>query len=211
MQQQSQPLACSFDSHFQGGNTDTGNYRHLVIPQVFHVLQQESFPLIRVEALQGSIQLFSPGRALGRVLFGSAEEGDFVVDESALPATPPSSGSPAAIGQDAEEPWSEPLWFITLGQRSKGSDEGILQRLFRILTATEHSYGITTVLNPVSRHDHGVGPGVSSEDTSHDCGITVVLKRETPRLCHASTSVRGVLRERGRGRFAQMLVRHNVS
>jgi hypothetical protein len=175
LEQHPQPLARSFHSHFEGGNTDTGYRRHLVIPQLFHVLQQECFPLVSLESLQGSVQFFSPCRALGRVIFGGAEESDFVVDKRALPATPPSSGSPAAIGQDAKEPRSESLGFITLGQRSKGSDEGILQRLFRVLPATEHSHGITTVLNPVTRHDHGIGPGVSSEDTSHDCGITVVL------------------------------------
>ena len=187
MQQHSQPLTRSFDPHFEGGDTDTGDCRHFIIPQVFHVLQEESLPLIRVEALQGSIQLFSPGRALGRVLFGGTEEGDFVVDECSLPATPPRSGSPAAISQDAKEPRSKALGLITLGQRSIGSDEGILQRLFRVFPTTEHPYGIPAVLSPIPRHDHSICPAVSSKDTSHDCGITVVLNRETPRLSHPST------------------------
>src|SRR5688572_10037353 len=187
LEQHSQPLARSFDPHLQGGNTDTGDHRHVVIPQLFHVLQQKRFALIRIEALQGSVQLFSPCRTLGRMLFRSAEEGQFVVDERPLPATPPSSGSPAAIGQDTEEPGGEPLWFIALGQRSIGTDEGILHRLLRILPAPEHPYRITSVLSPVSRHDHSVRPAVASQDASHDCGITVVLNRETPRLCHAST------------------------
>lgn len=177
MQQHAQPLTRSFDPHLQGGNSDTGDRRHLIVPQVLDVLQQECLPLIRIQALQGTFQFFSPCRAFGRVLLGGAKEGDVVVDERSLPATPPRSGSPAAISQDAKEPWSETLRVITLGQRSIGSDEGVLQGLFRILPTTEHSYGISPVLSPISRHDHGVGPGVSSQDTSHDRGITVVLDR----------------------------------
>ena len=187
MEQHSQPLARSFDSHFESGDTDTGDCRHFIIPHVFNVLQEESLPLIRVESLQGAIQLFSPCRALGRVLFGGTKEGDFVVDEGSLPATPPRSGSPAAISQDAEEPRSKTLGFITLGQRSIGSDKGILQRLFRVFSTTEHPYGIPAVLSPIPRHDHSICPAVASQDTSHNCGITVVLNRETPRLSHPST------------------------
>src|SRR5688572_29720774 len=187
IEQLTKPLASSFYPHFQRGDTDSGDRRHVIVPQLLDVLEEERLSLIRVEALQGSIQLFSPCRALGRVLFGGAEEGDFVVDERSLPATPPRSGSPAAISQDAEEPGREALRFITLGQRSISSDEGILQRLFRIFSTTEHSYCITTVLSPVPRHDHGVCPAVSSKDTSHDCGITVVLNRKTPGLSHPST------------------------
>jgi hypothetical protein len=127
--------------------------------------------------LQGTVQLFAPGRAFSRVLLGGTKEGDFVVDERALPATPPRSGSPAAIGQDPKEPRSESLRFIALGQRSVGANKGVLQCLLRILTTTEHPHGITTVLSPVTRHDHGVCLGVSSQDASHDCGITVVLDR----------------------------------
>ena len=175
MEQHSQPLARSFDSHFESGDTDTGDRRHFIIPQIFNVLQEEGLPLIRVESLQGAIQLFTPCRALSRVLLGGTEEGDFVVDECALPATPPRSGSPAAISQDAEEPRSKTLGFITLGQRSIGPDEGILQRFFRVFSTTEHPYGIPAVLSPIPRHDHSICPAVASQDTSHDCGITVVL------------------------------------
>src|SRR5512139_1752572 len=121
MQQHAKPLARSFDSHLQGGHTDTGERRHLIVPQFLDMLQQERLPLILIEPLQGAYQFLTPCRALGRVLFGGTEEGDVVVDERALPATPPCSGSPAAIGQDAEEPRREPLRVITLGQRSKGA------------------------------------------------------------------------------------------
>lgn len=187
MQQHTQPLARSFDPHFQGGNTNTGDRRHVIVPQFLDVLQQECFPLIRIQSLQCAFQFFSPCRSFGRVLLGGAVEGDVVVDERSLPAAPPRSGSPAAISQDAKEPWSEALRLITLGQRSIGPDEGVLQRFFRVLPTTEHSYGITPELRPISLHDHGIGPGVSSQDTSHDCGITVVLDRKTPRLRHSST------------------------
>jgi hypothetical protein len=115
LEQHSQPLARSFNPHLQGGYTDTGDHRHIVVPQFLDVLQQERFPLIVIEQLQGAIQLFAPSRALRRVLLGGGQEGDFVVDEGSLPPTPPRSGSPAAISQDAEEPGSESLWFIALG------------------------------------------------------------------------------------------------
>ena len=177
MEQHPQPLTRSFDPHFQGGHTDTGEHRHVVVTEILHMLQQKSFPLVLVELLQGAFQFFPPCRTLGRVILGSTHEGDVVVDERSLPSAPPSSGSSAAISQDAKEPWSEPLRIITSGQRSIGSDEGILQRLFRVFPTTKHSYGITAVVDPVSRHNHGVGPGVTSQDASHDCGITVVLDR----------------------------------
>ena len=79
MEQHSQPLARSFDPHFEGGDTDTGDHRHVIVPQFLDVLQEECLPLIRIEALQGAIQFFSPCRALGRVLLGGAVERDFVV------------------------------------------------------------------------------------------------------------------------------------
>jgi hypothetical protein len=177
MEQHTQPLTRSFDPHFQGGHTDTGEHRHVFVTQILHMLQQESFPLVLIEPLQGAFQFFPPCRALGRMILGGTHEGDVVIDERSLPSAPPRSGSPTAISQDAKEPWSEPLRIIAFGQRSIGSDEGILQRFFRVFPTTKHSYGITAVVGPVSRHNHGVGPGVTSQDASHDCGITVVLDR----------------------------------
>jgi len=177
MEQHSQPLTRSFDPHFQGGHTDTGDDRHVFVAQILHMLQQESFPLVFIESLQGAVQFFPPCLALGRMILSGTHECDVVVDERSLPSAPPRSGSPTAISQDAKEPWSEPLRIIAFGQRSIGSDEGILQRFFRVFPTPEHSDGITAVVGPVSRHNHGVGPGVTSQDASHDCGITVVLDR----------------------------------
>jgi len=187
MEQHSQPLARSFDSHFQGGDTDSGDQRHVFVPQFLDVLQQESFPLICVQPLQGAIEFFTPCRAFSRVFLGGSVERDVVTDERALPAAPPTSGSPAAIGKNAKEPWSKPLRIVASRQRSIGTNKRILQRFFRVLPATEHSYGITPVLCPVSRHNHSVCLGFSGQDTSHDCGITVVLNWETPQLRHPST------------------------
>ena len=168
MEQHSQPLTRSFDPHFQGGHTDTGEHRHVFVTQILHMLQQESFTLVLIESLQSAFQFFPPCRALGRVILGGTHEGDLVVDEGSLPSAPPCSGSTAAIGQDAKEPGRETLRIITLGQRSIGTDEGILQRFFRVFTTTEHSYGVTTVLGTVSLHNHGVGPGFTSQDASHN-------------------------------------------
>jgi hypothetical protein len=187
MEQHSQPLARSFDSHFQGGDTDTGDQRHVFVSKVFNVFQQEGFPLIRVQPLQGAFQLFAPGSSFGGMVLGGSVKGDVIADKGPLTSTASGSGSPAAIGQDAEEPGREALGIITLGQRSIGTDEGILQRFLRILTATEHPYRITTVLSPVSRYDHGVSLGLSTQYARHDRGIAVVLYRETPRLRHPST------------------------
>jgi hypothetical protein len=187
MEQHSQPLARSFDPHFQGGDSNSRDRRHVFVSHVFNVLQQKRFPLIHVQSLQSALEFFTPRRAFGRVLFGGSVKRDFVVDERALPSTPPSSGGPAAIGKNAKEPGSESLRVIALRQRSIGTDKRILQRLFRVLPTPEHSYGVPPVLCPVSRHNHGVCLGFSGQDTSHNCGITVVLNRETPRLRHPST------------------------
>lgn len=179
MEKHSQPLTRSFDPHFQGGDTDTGDQRHVIVSKFFDVFQQESFPLLYVQSLQSAFQLFAPCRTISRMLFGGSVKGDVIVDKGPLTSAASRSGSPAAIGQDAEEPGREALGIITLGQRSIGTDESILQRFFRVFTATEHPYRITTVLCPVSRHDHSVCLGISTQDPRHDCGITVVLNRET--------------------------------
>ena len=69
MEQHPQPLARSFDPHFQCGDTDAGDHRHVFIPQFFDVLQQECFPLVDVQSLQSTFQLFAPGRAFRRMIF----------------------------------------------------------------------------------------------------------------------------------------------
>src|SRR5262249_54105687 len=106
-QQLTQAVAGAHDTHLQRRDPNPPEPRHLVIAQIFYVLQQEGFPLSRPELRQCTFDLSPPCAAIGRMLHGRRQE-CYVVDDERAPAAPaPSPERAAAIHQNAEQPSSE--------------------------------------------------------------------------------------------------------
>src|SRR5512146_3114467 len=82
-QQVAEPVACAHHAHLERRHADAGHPRHLLVSQLFDVLEQERLSLFRAQLLEGSLDLLAPGRAVLRVLLGSAEHRRLVNDEGA--------------------------------------------------------------------------------------------------------------------------------
>src|SRR5205809_5011541 len=84
-QQLTEPVAGAHDAHLQRRNTNPGELRHFVVTQVFHVLQEEGFPLVGTKLLQSAIDLLAPRVAFGRLIFRRLEHRPLGADESPCP------------------------------------------------------------------------------------------------------------------------------
>jgi hypothetical protein len=69
LQQDSHPFAGSFNPHFQRGDSDSCEFRHLFVPEFFHMFQEEGLTLILVQRLQRSVNLLPPGFPFRRMVF----------------------------------------------------------------------------------------------------------------------------------------------
>jgi len=114
-QQGAQPIAGAHHSHLQCRDTNAGDLRHLIVPQILHVLQQESLSLVRVPLTKSPLDLLPPHRLLGRMLLGRPHERGFVMDETLVSGIQPgvdnrdsvtdTLGRPTFVGQFTERDW----------------------------------------------------------------------------------------------------------
>src|SRR5690348_1073894 len=108
-QKLTQAIAGSHHSHLQGGYAHPGQLRHLLVSQLFDVLQQERFTLLGPQTTQRPLDLFAPGTTLGRMLLSRLVQGQIVADERPRPTSATCTNSAAAIYQNAKQPCAEPL------------------------------------------------------------------------------------------------------
>src|SRR5688572_29892866 len=170
-----QPLARSLDAHLQRRYANAGQLGHLLVPHFFDVLQQKRFALIVVQLSERELNLLAPRRGLFRVIFGRVEQCNLVAYERLVAPTAARPGCSAAICENPKEPRSEPRRVLTLGERSEGAHERILQRLLGILSVAEHASREPCVLRLVPGDQRRVGRGVAGEDAGYGRRITVVL------------------------------------
>src|SRR5438552_1442882 len=104
LKEHTQPLAGTLDAHFQRRYANAGQLGNLLVPHLFHVLQQKRFPLIVVQLFERALNLFTPRRALLRVILRRVEECDLVAHERLLASPTTRAGSPTAIGENSKEP-----------------------------------------------------------------------------------------------------------
>jgi len=67
-QHHAQAFARALYPHLQSRNPGPCESGHLFITQIFDMLQQECFPLVRLEPPQGSVDLFPPFPPFRRML-----------------------------------------------------------------------------------------------------------------------------------------------
>src|SRR5687768_2228102 len=68
-----QPLAGALDAHFQRRYSDAGQLGHLLVPHLFHVLQQKRFALIIVQLTERELNFLAPCGPILRVILGRVE------------------------------------------------------------------------------------------------------------------------------------------
>src|SRR5687768_14771128 len=115
-QQNAQPITGAHDSHFQRRDPDTRDLRHLVVPQLLHVLQQERLALVSAQLAKGALDFLAPHRLFSRMLLRRIEQRGLVVNERLTPSHAPCPTRPTPIDEYAEQPGAEALGILAARQ-----------------------------------------------------------------------------------------------
>src|SRR5262249_40199965 len=149
--------------------------RHFVVPQLFHVLQQERFALLRPEPPERAVDLLAPRALLRRVILRRLVQRHFVGHERAGASPTPRANRTTAIYENAKKPSPETFRIFATGERSIRSGERVLQRLFRILAIAEHVQRIPRVPISVPRYQLGVQLDITAKDASDDLRVRTTI------------------------------------
>src|SRR5437879_539559 len=90
------------------------------------------------------------------------------------PASPPSgarASRAAPVHQNAIQPRTEALGIVAARQRAIGTDEGVLQPLFRVFPSSEHVQRVAAQAIAIPRDEIGVSTGVAGLHTAHQSGV----------------------------------------
>src|SRR5437588_11907192 len=90
------------------------------------------------------------------------------------PASPPSgarASRAAPVHQNAIQPRTEALGIVAARQRAIGTDEGVLQHLFRVFPISEHVQRVAAQAIAIPRDEVGVSTGVAGLHTAHQSGV----------------------------------------
>src|SRR6266581_4291908 len=90
------------------------------------------------------------------------------------PASPPSgarASRAAPVHQNAIQPRTEALGIVAACERAIGTDEGVLQHLFRVFPISEHVQRVAAQAIAIPRDEIGVSTGVAGLHTAHQTGV----------------------------------------
>src|SRR6266516_429129 len=166
-----QLLAGAFHPHLQRRDTRAGELRHLYVLQLLDVLEEKRLPVFGREPRERPPDGVVPFSTLGRTRERNTAERRVVAHEQ--PRTPrrPPAGRAAPVDQDAVEPRTKPLRIVTARERAVCPDEGVLQRLLRVLPVPEHVHGVSAQAVAVPRDQRGVGADVAGADSAHQLSV----------------------------------------
>src|SRR5690242_17830029 len=117
-QQFSQSLAGTHDAHLERRYAGARQPRHLVVAQLFHVLEQECLALLGAQPAQRPVDLFAPRAALRRMLLGRFMQRDVIAVERPGAAPAARTNGATAIYENTKQPRAEPLRILTPRERS---------------------------------------------------------------------------------------------
>src|SRR5438046_2228041 len=98
------------------------------------------------------------------------ERGGIVHDPPSQPSAAGASRAPP-VDQNAKRPRTEPLGIVAARQRAIGTDEGVLQHLFRVFPISEHVQRVAAQAIAIPRDEVGVSTGVAGLHTAHQTGV----------------------------------------
>src|SRR5204863_3290 len=91
-----------------------------VVPQIFHVLQEKGFALVRAQLAKCPLDLLSPHRLFCRMLLRSIQQRAFVVDECLSSTHTPCPTGATTVDETPEQPCAEALRLLDHGIRAMG-------------------------------------------------------------------------------------------
>src|SRR6266702_3595112 len=77
----------------------------------------------------------------------------------------------APVHQNAIQPRTEALGIVAASERAIGTDEGVLQHLFRVFPISEHVQRVAAQAIAIPRDEISVGAGVAGLHTAHQSGV----------------------------------------
>src|SRR3989442_503553 len=159
-----QLLGGGFHPHLQRRDPRAGELRHLFVLQVLVVLEEERLSVFRPEPRERPPDGVVPLGALRRTRERHTAERRVVAHEQPRAPRRAPAGRAAPVDQDAVEPRTEPLRIVAARERAVCPDEGVLQRLLRVLPVPEHVHGVAPQAVAVPRDQRRVRPGVASHN-----------------------------------------------
>lgn len=187
-QQLAQTVAGSFDSHFQRGDAGACQFRHLLVAELFDVLEDERLALLGVEAVERTLDLFDLARRLrtrhNRRRFHRLR----VAYQAALPTITAHRQRATFVDDYLLQPGPKSRRVPAFTKLAKRSNEGALERIVGVVTAAEHPQREpeTGVLIPPQQA--GEGLYVAPEDGCYELSIeTVIHSEQTTALTHSVT------------------------
>src|SRR5437667_2868115 len=138
-----QPVTCPLHPHLQRRYADACYSRHLIVRQLFDVLEKKCFPLIRRQHAQRVLDVPTDvrlaldfrtwcDRSLDRVRRRS---------KAKLAATLSRRVGPALVDDDLVKPTSETFRVPAAAQAPEGPHESRLQRIIRVDPRSKHPHG----------------------------------------------------------------------
>src|SRR3989449_2523795 len=94
-----------------------------------------------------------------------------IVDEPASPPSGARASRAASVHQNAIQPRTEALGIVAARERAIGTDEGVLQHLFRVFPISEHVQRVAAQAIAIPRDEIGVSRGVAGLHTAHQGGV----------------------------------------
>src|SRR3989449_157824 len=98
------------------------------------------------------------------------ERGVIVHEPASLPSGARASRA-APVHQNAIQPRTEALGIVAACERAIGTDEGVLQHLFRVFPISEHVQRVAAQAIAIPRDEIGVRTGVAGLHTAHQTGV----------------------------------------
>ena len=84
---------------------------------------------------------------------------------------PAEGHAPAAVDQNAVEPWCEALPLLVPAQGTIRPDEGVLQGFFSVLAVAKQVEGEASEVVVISIHQHPVRRNIAREDPRDNLGV----------------------------------------
>ena len=163
------------DSHLERRNAHTGERGHLVVTQLFDILEQKRFSLVQVDLVQRVLDFLEHGRARGRLFHGDPVQLILVPDEPLRTLRPAPGDRATFVAHDLKQPRRKVLGVPASGESTEGTHERRLDCFIRVVAVSEQSHGETVAPIAVPIDENGVRVGVPSENLSDNFGIRTWL------------------------------------
>ncbi|HEX6809123.1 MAG TPA: hypothetical protein VF118_14140 [Gemmatimonadaceae bacterium] len=163
------------DSHLERRNAGTRERGHLVVAQLFDVLEQKRFSLVDLDAIERVLDFLEHRGALGWLLDGHPIQLIFIPNEPlrTFGATP---GDRATfVAHDLKQPRRKVLPVPTSREAPEGAHERGLDCFIRVVAVPEQSHGETVAPIAMPVDENSIRIGVPSKNQGDDFGVRTWL------------------------------------